>query len=219
MNLLAVLAASGAGAVAGVPVAAVAYAMSAEGPVRLPARWWRGRPARPSIVAGTALITGASAGLAVGSVPMTAAAPAFWLFAVVGIGLSIMDVRRHRLPHALTGGLWAACIVCFTAAATVEGDVDPLRRAIIAGVAASAGLLAIALALPGQLGLGDVVLGGAVTLSLGWLSWRAALLGLVAALLLQAAVGLGVSVRARQAVIPMGPALIAGWLVAICAAP
>ncbi|WP_412736045.1 prepilin peptidase [Krasilnikovia sp. MM14-A1259] len=148
---------------------------------------------------------------------MAAAVP-FWVFAVAGVGLSIIDVRRRRLPHVLTGGLWVACVVCFGLAAAVEGDAGPLWRAIIAGVAASAALLVIAFTLPGQLGLGDVVLGGVITLSLGWLSWQAAALGILVAFVLQGVVGLAAKMRAwGDHAVPMGPALWAGWLLAALA--
>jgi leader peptidase (prepilin peptidase)/N-methyltransferase len=214
-----VLAASGfavAGAVAAVPITAIAYSAPAHGSVRLPERWWRGAPARPAVVATVSTLTGVAAGLVTSRIPPSLALPAFWLFAVLGVGLAVIDIRRRRLPHLLTGTMVATCLVCFVVAAAISGNAHPLLRAVAAGMATTAALLIIALALPGQLGLGDVALAGAVTLNLGWLGWHAAVLGVLCGLLLQGAAGLVVRVRAHSNdPIPMGPALVAGWLAGV----
>ena len=214
-----VLAASGfavAGAVAGLPIAAIAYSVPAYGSVRLPERWWRGVPARPTAVATVSTLTGAITGLVTSCLPPSPGLPAFWVFAVLGVGLAVIDIRRRRLPHLLTGTIAVACLVCFIVAAAISGDVDPLLRAVAAGMVTTAALLIIALMLPGQLGLGDVALAGAATLNLGWLGWHAAVLGILCGLLLQGAAGLVVRVRAHSNdPIPMGPALVAGWLAGV----
>ncbi|MGC9671407.1 prepilin peptidase [Planosporangium sp. 12N6] len=153
------------------------------------------------------------AGLIGGLLPLSPALPAFWIFAVLGVGLAIIDVRQRRLPHALTGTLWATSVLCFATTATLTGNVSPLLRALIAGLVASTALLIVALALPGQLGLGDVTLAGAITLNLGWLSWQATATGFLGGLVIQGFVGLAAKVRTRSNnAVPMGPALVAGWL-------
>lgn len=206
-----------AGALAGVPIAAIAYGAQVSGPVRLPARWWTGGPARPTEVIGTAVLAATAAAVIGANVPWGVALPAFWLIAVVGVGLAIIDVRCCRLPHRLTGSLWLSSGLSFLAAAVPGGDIEPLLRAAGAGAATSAILLLVALAMPGQLGLGDVVLAGATTFSLGWLSWQAAATGLLAGLLLQGIMRIAGSRRRaeRAKASPMGPALIAGWLLAV----
>lgn len=213
-----VLAASGfavAGAVVAVPIAAIAYSAPAHGSVRLPERWWRGAPARPTAIATLAALTGAAALLVTSCLPPSPALPAFWLFAVLGLGLAVIDIRRRRLPHLLTGTMVAACLVCFVVAAAVSGNADPLLRAVATWLATTAALLIIALALPGQLGLGDVALAGAVTLNLGWLSWQAAVFGVLCGLLLQGIAGIIRAQAHSNDPIPMGPALVAGWLAGV----
>lgn len=216
MNSSAAIGLGLAGAMAGVPVAAIAYATPTIGPVRLPVRWWIGGPARPAQLIVTAALAATAAATIGAVVSPSVILPAFWFFAVVGVGLAVIDVRCRRLPHRLTGALWASCGLSFIAATGIGGDVEPLFRAVGTGAVTTAVLLLVALAMPGQLGLGDVVLTGAVAFSLGWLGWHTAAVGVLAGLFIQAAVA--VAVRLRRAVdtaMPMGPALVAGWLLAV----
>lgn len=216
MNSLAATGLGVAGTLAGIPVAAIVYSMPATGRVHLPKRWWIGGPARPALVFATAICTGAAAAIVGAVVPATFALPSFWLVAIVGVGLAIIDVRRRRLPFGPTGALWALCIGCFAVTVAISGNATPLIRAVTMGCATSAALLLVALAMPGQLGLGDVVFAGAITLSLGWLGWQPAALGLLTGLALQGAVALVAKLRRRgNDPIPMGPALVVGWLLAV----
>lgn len=216
MDSLAVISLGLAGALAGVPVAAMAYSATVAGPVKLPQRWWAGGPARPALVVATAGASGAAGAIIGAAMPPTFVLPAFWVFAVLGIGLAIIDVRCRRLPHRLTGALWASSGLCFLINAEARGALQPAIRAAGAGIVAAALFLVIALALPGQLGLGDVLLAGAVTFTLGWLSWQAAVIGILAGLLAQGAIVLMTKVFWRnQTMWPMGPALVGGWLLAV----
>ncbi|WP_435827222.1 hypothetical protein [Actinoplanes philippinensis] len=85
------------------------------------------------------------------------------------------------------------------------------------GIAVGVLALAVALALPGQMGLGDVSLMGVIALTLGWLKVETAGVGLVAGVLTQAVVAIGVVIRTgnRRLKVPFGPALLAGWFLAI----
>lgn len=162
------------------------------------------------------MLTGILGTIVGATVPLTLALPSFWIFAVIGVGLSIVDVRCRRLPHGLTVVLWISSGVFFGATAIDSGSAEPLVRAFIAGIITAVGLLLIALALPGQLGLGDVHLAGAIAMSLGWMGWRSVVIGLLAGLLFQSAISVLVRLWKRaEALTPMGPALVAGWLVAI----
>ncbi|WP_433530281.1 prepilin peptidase [Micromonospora sp. CA-263727] len=198
--------------IAGVPMAAIAHGVPAAGQVRLPRGWWAGGAAQPRFVIATAACTGLVAAMIGAAVPVNVTLPAFWIFAVVGVGLAVVDVRRRRLPHRLTGMLWASSGLCFVVSAHATGDTGDLARACAVGAIVAAVMLVIALALPGQLGFGDVVFTGAITFNLGWLSWQAAAIGLLAGLLLQAALAVvGRLRRSGNSPTPMGPALVAGW--------
>jgi leader peptidase (prepilin peptidase)/N-methyltransferase len=124
-----------------------------------------------------------------------------------------MTLKSRRWPRTR---LYLVCGVAFLIESAVSMDAAALLRA--AGIAALTlgGFLVLALALPGQLGLGDVVFAGWIVLSLGWFSWRAAVLGLMVGLLVHLVaadvLGLGSS---RSRMLPMGPALLAGWVVGL----
>jgi leader peptidase (prepilin peptidase)/N-methyltransferase len=204
-----------AGAIVGIPVAAVSYGASVTGRVQLPQRWWTGAPARPTVVATTSIASGFAAAVPGAVLPINPALVAFWMFAVIGVSLAVIDVRRRRLPHLLTGTLWVASLFCFAAAVITGADPTTLLRASGAGVLAVALLFAVAVALPGQLGLGDIAFAGAVTFTLGWLSWPAAAFGLALGFGVQAVGVLLGQPRRTDASFPMGPALLTGWLAAV----
>ena len=135
---------------------------------------------------------------------------------VIAIALAIIDLRVQRLPYMLTGVMYGTSVVAFLIHAATTGEVQPLVRAVIAGAVAFVAFLFLALAFPGQLGLGDVVLVGWIALSLGWFTWRAAALGLLAGLAVQAVVGLAFRLVSQgDHALPMGPALLLGWFVGV----
>jgi leader peptidase (prepilin peptidase)/N-methyltransferase len=216
MNLLATGGCAVAGAIAGVPLAALAYGVRPDGPVRIPPRWWTGDPAsRLAILAVSTLCAGA--GAAIGAVaPANAALPAFWFFAVVGVPLAIIDLRCRRLPYLLTGSAAGVSELCFTIAVMTGTRADAMVRAVLTGLIAVAVLLIVALAMPGQLGLGDITFSGAIALNLGWVSWQAAFYGVACGWLLQSAIMLATRSMCRsRRDCPMGPALILGWMLTV----
>lgn len=214
MNDLAVYGLAAAGALAGIPVAAVAYSAPARGSIRLPTRWWCGEPATPVTVLSVSLLTGTATGVVAARSPWSPATPAYCAFAILGVGLAIIDVRRQRLPYVLTGSALIVHLLAYGAAAVSADDFTPLLRAIGAGLATTTAMLIISLVLPGQLGLGDVALTGVIATSLGALGWTTVLHGILGGLLVQAIGAIVLRSTAGQT-LPMGPALIAGWLAAI----
>jgi leader peptidase (prepilin peptidase)/N-methyltransferase len=135
--------------------------------------------------------------------------------------LAIIDVRCRRLPHALTGLLWAAAISSFGVDAVITKESEGLVRAAVAATTVAGLFLLLALALPGQLGLGDVNLVGVLALTLGWIGSRAVVTGLAAGIVIQAVVGFAAIavVRKTRLQLAMGPALLIGWLLAVCLPP
>ncbi|MCZ2804464.1 A24 family peptidase [Modestobacter sp. VKM Ac-2983] len=146
----------------------------------------------------------------------TAQLPAWLWFVAIGLLLTVVDLREQLLPNrvllpGLLGGL-----ALLTVAAGATGDWPDLGRAVLAGGAAFAVLLAMALISPSGLGMGDVKLAALLGLYLGWLGWPVVLAGFFLGFLLQAAVGLALLATrrvGRRTGLPFGPALLAGALV------
>jgi leader peptidase (prepilin peptidase)/N-methyltransferase len=218
MNAAVAAVAGAAGVLAGAPIAAIIYALPASGPVAVPPRAWIGGSAPWRAILTTALLTGTTAALVCGVLTLSPALPAFWMFAILGVGLAGTDMRRHRLPNALTGTLYLACTIGFIAEAFRSGNIGPLARASVTAALVTIALLVLALALPGQLGLGDVVLAGAISFSLGWLSWRTMATGMVLGFFVSALVSGSVTLRGRSTAsraLPLGPSLLIGWMAAL----
>ena len=93
-----------------------------------------------------------------------------------------------------------------------------LLRALAAALALSGGYLVLAL-LPGaNLGMGDVKLCALLGLLLGWLGWDAVLLGALLPHLINGPVALALLLArraGRKTELPLGPALLAGALLAV----
>jgi leader peptidase (prepilin peptidase) / N-methyltransferase len=168
-------------------------------------------------VLAAAVITGGCSALIAATITAPVVLPAFWLIAVVGTGLAIVDIRHQRLPHILTGPLWAACTTCFLADAINKHEAVALVRACVVATAMLGLLLLVAIALPGQLGLGDVNLAGVLAFSLAWVGLVSVMTGIAAGLVLQAMIAL-LAVRLRRTArreMAMGPSLLVGWLLAV----
>jgi leader peptidase (prepilin peptidase)/N-methyltransferase len=75
---------------------------------------------------------------------------------------------------------------------------------------------------PAGMGLGDVKLSGVLGLYLGWLSWRALVVGAASAFLVGAVVSVAVLMlvtgTGRKTKVPFGPFMLLGVLIAIFAA-
>ena len=143
--------------------------------------------------------------------------PAWLWFAAVGLLLAVVDLRTQLLPNRVLLPGVVGGVALLAVAAAAGGDWTALGRAVLAGLAAAAALLVLALINPRGLGMGDVKLAGLLGPYLGWLGWPVLLTGLFLGFLAQAVVGLALlAVRraGRSTELPFGPALLAGALAA-----
>jgi leader peptidase (prepilin peptidase) / N-methyltransferase len=146
---------------------------------------------------------------------------AFLYIGAAGTVASVNDLLTRRIPNAVVLPSYPAAAALFVTAAGFEGHWWWLVRAAIAMVVLAGAYLAVAMLLPGQLGLGDVKLAGLLGVALGWLGWSPVVTGTVTAWLLAAmVVGVqGVRLRGdRRTVVPLGPYLCFGALIAIMTA-
>jgi leader peptidase (prepilin peptidase) / N-methyltransferase len=143
---------------------------------------------------------------------------AFLLVAVAGVLLAAIDLACLRLPDLIVGPAFGGALVLLGTAAALTGGWGDLLRAGSAALVLAGGYLVLAL-LPGaNLGLGDVKLCLPLGLLLGWLGWGAVLLGAVLPHLINGPVALGLLIAGRagrKTALPLGPALLAGALLAV----
>src|SRR6266508_2887058 len=160
------------------------------------------RAARPTIAAGQA----------------AAAGPASPLVSTL---LVVLDLDSNLLPDRITYPTLGLVAVLLLVASVFEHDLGRMLRALEAGGVAGGVLLALALASPGSIGLGNVKFALVLGLALGWLGWSAVVAGFVGAFLLGGLAALGAMLIlrvGRKTQLPFGPWLALGALLAILAA-
>jgi leader peptidase (prepilin peptidase)/N-methyltransferase len=173
----------------------------------------------PAVESVTAVLFGATA-LASVQQHLLPALPALLLFVAAGIALAAIDFDVMRLPNVIVYPSYAAMAVLLGGAAVTEHTTAPLVRAVVGGATLFLGFLALALIVPGGMGFGDVKLAGLIGTVLGFVSYPAIAVGAFAAFFLGAVAGVLLMAKRRadrKSLVPFGPAMIAGALVALFA--
>lgn len=153
-----------------------------------------------------------------GGVESIAALPAYLCVAWLGVAMSYVDIREHRLPDRLTYPAFAGAAVLLAVAALVTDDWSAYGRSWLCAGVMTAGYFVLATLRPGELGLGDVKLAASLGLLLGWIGWGQALLGAFAGFLLGGLFSLALLATGRatrRSHIPFGPFMLAGAVVAV----
>ena len=148
-------------------------------------------------------------------------APLLLAWIGVGIALAIVDLREHRLPHALTLPMLAITPLGLALAGLLDGSPYGGGWAG-AGIGAAIWLGALGLmwlvSAGHGMGLGDVKLAPSLGATLGWLSVDTAVAGLVLAFVAGTLVALALLVTrriGRRDAIPFGPFLLLGAALAL----
>ena len=164
-------------------------------------------------------------GLAVGidavitwRVGVQAVLPAYLVLGVVCAVVTVTDLAARKIPAAVVLPAYPILVVLLLVGSASEGQWWGLGRAVIAMAALGGFYLTLGLGFAGQLGIGDIELGGLLGLCLGYLGWPAVAAGTLLAWCLAA-----LAVPLRRAVgrpsvtgeLPAGPSLVAGALVAV----
>ena len=168
----------------------------------------------PLVEAGTAVVF-AVLTLAIGLEPEL---PAFLYLGAIGVALAMIDIDVKRLPNAIVLPSYPVAAALLTVAAAVDGRWEDLLRAGLGMVALYAFYFLLALVYPAGMGFGDVKLAGLLGPYLGWLGWAEVVTGGFLGFLFGGVVGGGlVLVRraGRKSMLPFGPFMLAGALVAI----
>jgi leader peptidase (prepilin peptidase)/N-methyltransferase len=146
------------------------------------------------------------------------ALPAFLVFSAVAVLLALLDLAHRLLPNRVVLPALGAGAVLLLGAAALDGNWAALARAYAAGAALFAVFLVLALLAPSGLAMGDVKLAAVLGLHLGWVSWRAVVLGGAAGFVVQAVAALVLlALRrvGRKGELPFGPSLLVGALFAL----
>ena len=141
--------------------------------------------------------------------------PAEVVFAAGLVALSFIDLDHLLLPRVVVYPLGGAVLALLVMAAAIQGSWHRLEVAVICAAVEFAVLFLINLISPRALGFGDVRFGPVIALALGWLGWRYAFVGFLAANLLGALVGVALIAMkraGRKTPIPFGVFLSIGAL-------
>lgn len=136
---------------------------------------------------------------------------------LLGVTLSAVDIKHHRLPDAITLpaiAITAALLLLTQRWFYQSGDS---LRAGAAGLVLGGLFLGLAYAAPRGMGRGDAKLAVTIGLLLGYVSWAAVPLGVALAFVIGAVVGIVGIAAGRiglKSAIPFGPSLLTGcWVV------
>jgi leader peptidase (prepilin peptidase)/N-methyltransferase len=134
-----------------------------------------------------------------------------------GMWLSLIDIDTHLLPRRIVYRTIAVAMPLLVLSAFFD-DTGSIAGMFVGGIAMWCMLRVLEVLSRGDLGGGDVGLGGLLGFYLGWLSYEAILVGLFASFLVGGffAVALLISRKAnRNTHFAFGPFLIVGTLIAV----
>jgi leader peptidase (prepilin peptidase) / N-methyltransferase len=144
--------------------------------------------------------------------------PAMFIFVSGLVALSFTDLDHLLLPRVIVYPWGAMVLAALLLAAAIQGSWHRLLIAVACGAVEFAVLFTIHFVSPRSMGFGDVRFAPVIGLALGWLGWRYAFWGFLAANLIGAVVGLiliGLGRTGRKTPIPFGVFLSIGAVLAM----
>lgn len=139
----------------------------------------------------------------------------------VGLTLSWVDLREHRLPDALVLPSLVVAPVLVAGVSLARGQPGALARALAGMALGWAVLRSLHAIAPSGLGRGDVKLAAWTGLVTAWVSWPALVVGFAAAVGLGGIVAVVVLLGggSRRTAVPFGPMLLGGAVLATFSEP
>ncbi len=143
---------------------------------------------------------------------------AYSALAVTGAVVSATDLAARRVPNLIVLSVYVLAVPLLAIASASAGQWWPLARAGITAVTLGGFYLALGLAFPAGMGLGDVKWAVVLGAYLGWLSSSAVITGTLLAFLVAVVVLVAMRVAGRrQASLPMVPFMTFGAVAAVLA--
>lgn len=146
------------------------------------------------------------------------ALPAFLYLGAICVALALIDYDTKKLPNVITLPSYVVGLVLLGAAALLGHEPRRFLHALIGMAALYAFYFLLVLIYPKGMGFGDVKLAGVLGLYLGWLGWAELVVGGALGFFFGGVLGallLAVRRASRKTMIPYGPFMIAGALVAV----
>jgi len=147
--------------------------------------------------------------------------PAYLYLAAITVALGLIDVDVRRLPNAIVLPSYVVGGLLLVPAGLARHDWAGVVRGLVAMAALFAFYFLLAHVYPGGMGFGDVKLAGLLGLYLGSLGWSSVLVGTFAGFLLGGVAGAALMLTrraTRRSMIPFGPFMLAGAMLAFFAA-
>lgn len=139
------------------------------------------------------------------------------------VALALIDLDTHTLPNRIVLPMYPVVALALTAASACSGDWTALGRGALGMAVLGGAYLALAIAVPRGMGLGDVKLAGVLGLLLAYLGWGPLAVGAFGAFVLGGTFGivlLLVRRAGRSTGIPFGPWMLLGaWVGAFVGVP
>jgi len=174
--------------------------------------------ATPSRIAATGAVAAAVEAAILWRFGWTPPLGAYLVFGAVATAVSATDLAARRVPNRAVLAALVPGAALLALASGFDATWWPLARAGITMVVLAGFYLALGLAFPSGMGMGDVKWAAVTGLFLGWISWPAvatATLVAFAGAALFVTVGHVTAPGRRRAVVAMAPFMAAGALVAI----
>lgn len=151
--------------------------------------------------------------------------PLLSIWLVVGVILTVIDLREHRLPNALTLPMLVVTPIGLVIADALDHTSSSLGNGWSgAGIGALLWLGALGviwlISRGAAMGFGDVKLSPSLGATLGWLNVETALVGLMLSFIVGGVVSAGLLITKRvhrRSAIPFGPFLFLGSVIAVIA--
>jgi len=138
---------------------------------------------------------------------------AFIYAGAMGVALSFIDLRTHRLPNRIVVPSYGVGLILFGCAAVASSDGVRLGQSLLGMLGMFAVYLLMAVPPRQAIGMGDVKLAGLLGLHLGWLGWSSLAVGFIGAFLIGGIISVVLMTLgrvSRTSRIPFGPWMIAG---------